>query len=286
VNRFFFSILILALPLFAQDVIIDLNDDGEVVLTKESFSKFPFIELSYATAEFSNENFNYTIAKNGETQIKLGNSYLINKKNHKVIDKYFFLGYSSKSQYYKNGNYGFAALENWKGGIGNRVNYELMFSDNIGIAPYYSAGLFLYNMTASTSPVLSYYGSADEKILNRTADNKTHFGTFWDSGANLKLGNHFSLSAGYSGYVYYPRFLTIKFLGSFIAYQIGLSALDNFNKQIINRSKVVGAVVDVVLKSAYNYMFYHFQKGSVNWPFNSEAPFVQEGLAIGLSFKF
>ncbi len=281
--------LMLSVSIFAQDVIIDLDEEGDINLFGIRANKKPLVELSYSINSLNQEDFVGSIKKNGELQLRLGYSVSTNTKSKKVYEEYFFFGFSNSNMNLGSSD-GFYEFNFYKIGSLSRISYALPLSRNVNILPYYAGGLFFYEMSDETNYVSPTYNtqgtSVDETIIKRTADEKFHFGNTFESGLRLKFNDSFSVFGSYGAYVYYPRFMTWKFLGSMITYQIGFTLLDNFDKIIIQKSPVLGAITDVILKSAYNYVFYYFQKGDMNWPISTETPFTDEGITFGFSINF
>ncbi len=276
--------------LFAQDIIIDIDDDGNVSVFNERNDLRPLIEVVYSSSNLKQKDFvpSDDIATNGAAQLRLGYAVVTDSKIKKMYEDYIFIGFSSPSMAI-GGSGSSHSFEIWKGGSISRISYALPLSNNVDFIPYYAGGLFLYSMSYTYEGAVPMYyteNRPNETIINRSADKKIHFGNTYESGMKIKFNNSFSVFGGYSAYVYYPRFMTWKFFGSILTYQIGLTLLDNFNRRIINNSTVAGVLIDVILKSAYNYMFYHFQKGDMNWPVVTETPFTQEGISAGISFNF
>ncbi len=280
-------IFLFSINLFAQDVIVDLDDNGDIILFNSRVNKQPLIELAYSFPKITHQDFqNTNLIKNiGDFQLRLGYTYTSDSKIRKIYEEYLLVGYSSPS-FALSPNGAYQSFETWKVGSISRVSYALSLSSNVDFVPYYSGGLFFYSMSFKDGGTHLFNSSNDKTIISRTADGKVHFGNMFESGIRFKLNNSFSLFGGYSGNMFYPRFMTWKFLGSLVTYQIGLTLIENFDSYILRRSNVAGAIVDVILKSAYNYMFFYFQKGDMNWPVNTETPFVHEGPVVGVSFNF
>ncbi len=283
-------VLFASASFFAQDVIIDLDENGDVILFNVRENKKPLIELTYSFMQLDHEDFvnPSAIKQDGDFQLRLGYTATRDTKIRKIYEEYVFFGYSSPSMNLGGENTGTHSFEIWKGGSVSRIGYAISLSKSVDFIPYYAGGIFLYSMSHNyEGAVLAYYhGEPNNTIIGRTADEKIHFGNTLESGVRLKFNDKLSVFGGYTGYVYYPRFMTWKFLGSLITYQIGLTLLDNFNRRIIRNSSVAGVIIDVILKSAYNYMFYYFQKGDMNWPVSTETPFTQEGFTAGFSINF
>ncbi len=274
--------------IFAQDVIIDLDENGDVIIFNTRDNKQPLIELIYSSLQINHEDFinSDQINQDGELQLRLGYTVSTDTKIRKIYEEYFFFGYSSPSMSLASAD-GQNSFDIWKGGSVSRISYAINLSNNAVFVPYYAGGVFFYSMSHSyEGGTPAYVNPVNANIIDRSVDERLHFGNTLESGFKIKFNNSFAVNAGYSGYVYYPRFMTWKFLGSLITYQIGLTLLDNFNRRVIKRSNVAGVLIDVVLKSAYNFMYYYFQKGDMNWPVSSEKPFTQEGITVGLSFNF
>jgi len=281
------ALFFLTTPFFAQDVIIDLDENGDVIIFNARDNKQPLIELSYSAVQLNHEDFsnNDLIKQDGDLQLHLGYTVATDTKIRKIYEEYLFLGYSSSSMSLSSSD-GIYSFDVWKVGSNSRISYAIPISSSVDFVPYYAGGMYFYSMGNSSESVAPIAGSPDETIINRTADKKVHFGNTFESGVRFKFNNSISVYGGYSAYVFYPRFMTWKSLGSVIIYQVGLTLLDNFNRRIIKRSNVAGVLVDVILKSAYNYMIYYFQKGDMNWPISTETPFTQEGFTVGFSFNF
>lgn len=282
-------ILLLSVSVLAQDVIIDLNDDGDIVIFGARANRKPLVELSYSINSLNQEDFVGTIKKNGEIQLHLGYTVNTDTKSKKIYEEYFFFGYSN-SNMNLGSNDGYYEFSLYKIGSLSRIGYAIPISGKIDFLPFYAGGLYLYDMSDKSNYVRpAYYtqGTNDnETIIKRTADEKFHLGNAFESGVRLRFNETFTVFGSYGAYVYYPRFMTWKFLGSIITYQIGFTLLDNFDKIIIRRSPVLGAITDVILKSAYNFVFYYFQKEDMNWPFATETPFTSEGVTLGFSINF
>ena len=282
-------VLLLSVSVFAQDVIIDLDDDGDIHIFGPRANRKPLVELSYSINALNQKDFVGTIKKNGEFQLRLGYTVNTDSKSRKIYEEYFFFGYSNSGMNLgsNDGNYEFNL---YKIGSLSRVSYAIPISGKMDFLPFYAGGLFMYEMSDKTNyaaPAFYVQGTNDnETIIKRTADEKFHLGNTFESGVRLRFNEAFTVFGSYGAYAYYPRFMTWKFLGSIITYQIGFTLLDNFDKIIIRKSPVLGAITDVILKSAYNYVFYYFQRGDMNWPISTETPFTDEGFSFGFSINF
>ncbi len=253
--------------------------------------KFPVLEVSVSDANFNNNNLASPFNFNSNLSFQINLGYKTFVKTHpaqKYFIKFLSLAYSSDKFINNDNRGGNIANELWEIIASSEIGYRYG-TGLLGLSPYYSSGYSLYNFSYSFSTVCpTLYGIqcvTNSETLNRFT-NGIHFGKSFEQGIKIDFGKKLAIKAGFSEQLFFARFMTWKFLGSELLYGIGRVALDKFNRNIIQNSPKVGAIIDVALVSGLNYLVYYFQKSNMNWPFNSEAPISYERFKLGISLTF
>ncbi|MEO8447798.1 MAG: hypothetical protein ABI528_09900 [bacterium] len=248
-----------------------------------SFEK-PSIELSYGQSDISIKDEKNVFGSPGMIELKLGFTSIYStpysNKVEKYINRFLFLSNASTDISADKNSTG---LNNrlWRFGMGSKEGYGIKLG-SFSVMPYSSNSIswsrFDYTVPAFvTATDLSYTENLKDAF---------RFGSISEAGINLQLTKGVSIQPKYEIADIYPRHLFGKqMLSSLIEYS-GLFMIDNFTTAVLKNAPVAGAVVNFILKNAYEFGFYQLRKDKMNWPFTSEAPLRYNTFKLGMSFTF
>ncbi len=146
------------------------------------------------------------------------------------------------------------------------------------------------------------FGSGDELNWTRTTFDKNligsdtllldfykdaiRFGEAYNSEFSFQLFDFISLQANYKYGLIFPRHLFWKHLGSFVIQEATRSLLENYLEKVFEMRPAAGPIVNFILQSSLNYLFYEFKKERMNWPFKTVQPLTYDIYSFGVKFTF
>ncbi len=251
----------------------------------------PLIEVQYGFGEPKHKIFNSEFNDVGLVELKLGNSAIDYYHDDFVELDAGYLFVSQLSQDLRDAEKDALKVDSklLRIGLGLRKGYGYG-NEAFTFIPYHSQNYMIAKLTKTNLPdvrttIPNENFEVDQEILGRYND-AFRFATSNEGGAKIELSNFLAVNGGYEFTVIYPRFMTWKHIGSYSIEMIGVSALDHFIEEIIDRSPLSGPIVNFILKNAYSYAFYTLRKEDMNWPFESETPLTYETFKFGFSFTF
>jgi hypothetical protein len=126
--------------------------------------------------------------------------------------------------------------------------------------------------------------SADAELLSLYE--AFRFGTKTEATVSVRVAPLVALNAGYERSAMFRRHLVWGWLGS-VALESGVGwALDKFIDRIVDASPAAAPIVNFVLKNGLSYGVYQLRKERMNYPFESEAPILNDTFKIGITFIF
>jgi hypothetical protein len=208
----------------------------------------------------------------------LNSSDFIYKYSHSNFSISNTKEYSTKNENLKNNE---VKTEAFKFAINSADGYGYRLGSNISLGLGTSGGL-VWTKLDFQNPASN---PQDQAALDYFGDD-IRFGTQTESQINIKFGNHIGLNAAYERSVVFPRTMFWYWAGSEITKGAASGLLNMFIKEIGKSSPEALPVVNIVLNSALNYGFYELRKQNMNWPIDTEAPFLFDSFKIGINANF
>ncbi len=261
------------------------QSDWEDYVSKAWGGKFePFMEFNAGYGSVSHKKFNGTFADVGSMELKLGFTELKKYKKYiQALDERYLFGTYTSSDLIKSisPEENSVKSEMWRFGMGNRLGYGY----EIG-----NSSLILYNQLqlAITKPQFSDTASLPQEdmyILNRLSGDY-RMGTTFEGGVMFYIAKSISINGGLEGAVVYPRYLFMKWMGSFALQAISLGLVSYFSEAIINASPFLGPIMYFALKNGIAAAWYFAMKDQMYWPVESEAPMAIATFRLGASLTF
>ena len=247
----------------------------------------PSIEISYGLAKINLDGFSQKFENTSKLDIKLGYASEHKTFAGKLVVKYVngfaeFGGFSNdldsrvKTPGSLNSNM-------WQFGLGKKEGYKI-YAGPVSILPYTSNGAIWSRLDMKSFPdsVSNYNDYSRINLFNKSL----RFGSKWEGGLNIGIGNMFSLNAGYERANVYQRYLFWKNIGSVIVEEAGLGLIDEFVGRVLHNEPIAGSIVNFVLKNAYEFGIYQLRSKQMNWPFDGEASLNFDTFKFGMGFRF
>ncbi len=176
------------------------------------------------------------------------------------------------------------ALEQWRVGTCRERGYGYRFGPGRSDA----ALLFLSTEGMQWTQVKireGMRGGADSVRLARF-DGRFRFGTKMDAVIRFRIAPLFAIDAGFERSAVFERHMFWRWAGSALLEGGGQWLLDRFVDRILKSTPEAAPVVAFLLKNAFAYGVYELRKESMNFPFDSEAPLMNDSFRVGLTFVF
>jgi hypothetical protein len=280
---FFFVFILLAGNIYSQGKKFTNTEDWWHYVSWDK----PTVELSYGFAKINLDGFSQRFENTSKADIKLGYASELKAFTGKSVVKYInafaeFGGYSNDldSRIKSIGNLN---SNLWQLGLGKKEGYKIR-AGNFSILPYTSNSIMWSRLDMKNFPD-SIASQTDFNRIN-LFNKSVRFGSNWEGGINIGIGNMISLQAGYERLNVYQRYLFWKNTGSQIIEQAGLGMLDEFIRRVLHDQPVAGSIVNFILKNAYEFGIYQLRSKQMNWPFGGEASLNFDTYKFGLGFRF
>lgn len=247
----------------------------------------PLINFEFCQAGFSNVDYDGIEFKPSPAlSLILGyykdanktQSTLYSSKTSEVLVSY----YSDKLWDLKENAKGYGT-ENWQFGVNWGEGYGNEFHKNFKIYFNHKSG---YSWTRFK---LSDRGSIEDTIFVSRFDryNETFkFGEQFQSTGSIVLFDLINLNASYQKMHVYPAHMFWYWSLSEIMESAAHSLLDEFVDEINKFSPELTPLFNILLKTGLSYGAYELKRNNMNWPFNTEPPFVIENFKVGIGFNF
>jgi hypothetical protein len=242
----------------------------------------PTITTSFGFTESSVNGLSQSLASPRTFELKLGGARIIEESEGilYIRHNYFTIAnltneVSRKSSTEINADiwrFGFA----WDKGYG----YGSTNSPAPSVLLMYSNGVHWSKLTVKENPNVA----ADAELLSLY--DAFRFGTKTEATVSVRVAPLVALNAGYERSAIFRRHLVWGWLGS-VALEGGANwALDGFIDKIVDASPAAAPIVNFVLKNGLSYGVYQLRKEKMNYPFESEAPILNDTFKIGVTFIF
>lgn len=247
----------------------------------------PLINFEFGQAGFSNADFDGIQFKPSPALSLILGYYKDANKTQSTLyssktSEVFVAYYSDKLWDLKENAKGYGT-ENWQFGVNWGEGYGNEFHKNFKIYFNHKSG---YSWTRFK---LSDRGSIEDTIFVSRFDryNETFkFGEQFQSTGSIVLFDLINLNASYQKIHVYPAHMFWYWSLSEIIESAAHSLLDEFVDEIKKFSPELTPLFNILLKTGLSYGAYELKRNNMNWPVNTEPPFVIENFKVGLGFNF
>lgn len=275
------------------------DDDFEFSLNNKDFkfkvssSKWifkpekPFIYFESGQANYSNKDYQgINFGSNSPMTLVLGyyeDKYMKNSTLYSSDTKDMFISYFSNNLMAINTNSSGYNTENWQFGINFGQGYGNELHKNFKIFFNYKSGFSWtrFNLIDKRNIVDTGFVDKFERY-----DEKFKFGSQFQSVGNIVLFDLVSLNASYQRMHVYPAHLFWYWSLSEIIEAAAQSLLDEFIDEIKKFSPELTPFFNILLKTGLSYGIYELRRNNMNWPIETEPPFVIENFKLGFGFNF
>ncbi len=253
----------------------------------------PLIEVNYGLGKLEHDNFGEgRFGDIGSFELKLGYSEIDTEYEDYLIEldsRYIFASKIDNKIRSDNDLEDFQyKSESFRLGFGNRQGYGYKFGP-AAVIPYNQGAILWnkFNKLERNKPLAPGFIELDnpDAVADRYGD-AFRFASLAEAGAKFEIASMIALNVSYEGTVIYPRHKFWKWLGSFVIEHSGYAALGEFAEEIMDRVPAAGPIMNIILRSGYQYAFYLLKKEKMNWPFNTEAPLAYEQFKFGITLTF
>lgn len=130
-----------------------------------------------------------------------------------------------------------------------------------------------------------FQGDVDSARLSRF-EGTFRFGTKMDAVIRLRLSPLFAIDAGYERSAVFERHLFWRWAGSALLEGGGQWLIDSFVDRILDSTPAAAPIVGFLLKNALAYGVYELRRESMNFPFDTESPLMNDTFRIGITMVF
>ncbi len=246
------------------------------------FQSRTLLELTYGQGNLHQSNFTNNFAPVGNWELKLGRSELdqFSPTNASLNEWYLFFSYASTGSALSNAEAEEVTSKFYSFGFG-RTEGLGYYGPNLSFIPFVSQSLLLTKIDDFSYPQ-NDLSEPDQEILN-TYPNSLRFGDRALYGFKFDILTSLQLTANYETSIIYPRYLFLKWAGSFVLAEAAYQALGYALGKFVDDYPVAGPIINFLVRSGYLYAYYALRKNNMNWPFSTEAPLRYEGFNLGVS---
>lgn len=249
--------------------------------------KKPFINFEVGAANYSNKDYESTDFKqNPFVTLTLGYYKDANKIQSTLYSSNtneVFVSYYSDQLWTLKENAGGFDTENWQFGINWGKGYGNEFHKYFKIYFNHKSGF------SWTRLKLANKGSIQDTLFVNRFDRYNEifkFGEQFQSTGSIILFDLINLNASYQRTHIYPAHMFWYWSLSEILEGAAHSLLDEFVDEIKQFSPELTPLFNIILKTGLSYGIYELRRNNMNWPVDTEPPFVIEKFKIGLGFNF
>lgn len=250
-------------------------------------NRIPALSVLYGFTANSLRGFNQSLAGPRYLELKAGGMKLESGWESPSVAKYRYEYITISNISNKLGNTspsGEVTTDTWRLGFAWERGYGYEMDDtDVGrlIVLYSSEGINWSRVNFTVAPLLP----ADSALAS-LYDDVFRFGTKMEAGLKVKLVPLVVLDAGFERGIVFPRHLFVKWLGSTILEGIAQSLIDRFVGRIMESSPAAAPIVAFVLKNGFAYSVYQLRREKMNYPFESDAPLLNNTFKFGLTLTF
>lgn len=172
-------------------------------------------------------------------------------------------------------------LEAWRFGFSNFDGYGYRIADAIDVHLNHAQGI---NWTRA-----SFRGETPDSVnylAKERLGNRFRFGENYESSISITPYKYVTLGATFEQAVVYPRHMFWYWTASKLVEASAFGLLDWFVDEVEERAPAVVPVVNFALKTGLSYGYYKLLKREMNWPINTEPPFMYDNFKVTLAINF
>jgi hypothetical protein len=270
------------------------NDDFKFTMKNDEYTsdkEKPFLLLEAGQSILTNTTFeerypNMNFKDNSISILRLGyykykhykESTLIKASSHDIFVSYAsdnIYDFDELSNNIQTQNWGFGI--NWTEGYGNEFhkNFRIIFNHTNG-------------MTWNRLALVDEKSISDTNFLHtfNRYNEKFKFGEQFQSKVEIVLFDIVNLNATYERRHIFPAYMFWYSALSGIIELASQSILDEFIDEVREFSPEITPIINFFLKSGLSYGLYELRRDNMNWPIETEAPFVMENFKVGFGLNF
>ncbi len=248
----------------------------------------PRIDLVYGFANpiYHKDAFKGGLSPVNVIGIELGYEKNSQYNNSETVYKYkhenFFLSnikeYSSKREA---GDFSKVRTEAWRFGFNSCSGFGYELGSGMKLALAASNGIGWTKLEFLDSAMTT----GDQESLNYVGD-AFRFGTQTEAVINVKFTENIGINAGFERAIVFPRHMFWYWAGSEVLRGVSTGLLSTFVKEIGKSSPSSVPIVNFILQNALNYGFYELRQKNMNWPIETEPPFMFDTFKVGVNVNF
>ncbi|HRS01670.1 MAG TPA: hypothetical protein P5545_03890 [Bacteroidota bacterium] len=261
-----------------------IEKQGKYTIYKDK----PFISLFVGQVNIDNKELNPDINQSADIQLLLGysdrkqypNTNLIRTKN-----KYISLKNLSNDIIDLKNETKLISAQTWNFGYNKSKDFGWNFGQAFKINLTHSDG---YNWSFMNFKITGI-DSTDRVVYPKQLmelNDKLKFGEGFSGGIEFELFDHIGLSAGYERMDVFPVHIFWEWVVSDMIEAAAQGMIDEFVNSVRKYSPWATPIISFALKNGLSYGLYELRRKNMNWPFNSQAPYVFETFKVGISYKF
>ncbi len=284
------AIIIMVNPGFAQ---YDDNGGSEDLVSYLSLGwswggvdgSRPFIEAGYGLSYLTHQDMARDFYVSGMLEARIGYS-LIDSFSRGIVglhDQFINASYSEKDYNsvitQDETNLIDEKLTRFGFGVRHGYGYNLKI---IKIIPYTQHSMQWYKMDSVRPHDIS---SPDSALLDRFEDSY-RFGLSNEAALKIRLFRSIDATASYEYSVIYPRVVFLQWFVSYTVLYISEGVISKFARDIVKDSPLLGPILYFALTNGVIWAYTYALRNDMNWPFESEAPMINNVAKLSVSISF
>lgn len=247
------------------------------------FNRMPAISAYYGFTENTLNGLTQSLANPRSLELRLGGIRIEEESDGIIQMKHNYFTLANVSNEIGNKSSGNEINTNmWRFGFAWEKGYGYGSKDSPApaIILNHSNGIHWSKLTVKGNVPIA----ADKELLS--SYDAFRFGTKMEAGVTFRVAPLVAVTAGYERSVIFRRHLVTQWLGSVALEGAANWVLDGFIDKIMDASPEAVPVVNFLLKNGLSYGVYQLRKEKMNYPFDSEAPIVNDTFKVGVTFIF
>ncbi|GEM_PF-1039371 len=270
------------------------NDDFNFSTQDEEYTsdeEKPFLLLEAGRSILSNSTFkdrypNMNFKDNSISILRLGYYKYTHYKENTLIQTSsndLFVSYASDKIYDFDELSNDIQTQNWGFGLNLTEGYGNEFHKNFKIIFNHTNG-----MTWNRLALVDKNSISDTNFIQtfNRFNEKFKFGEQFQSKVEIVLFDIVNLNATYERRHIFPAYMFWYSALSGIIELASQSILDEFIDEVRKFSPDITPIINFILKSGLSYGIYELRRDNMNWPIQTESPFVMENFKVGFGLNF
>lgn len=252
--------------------------------SKKHFER-PYFEMNYGLSKIAFDGFSQNFENASTISFKIGSGTKFNENCREIdyISGFLAISNSSTDLDFRDKSDEKLKSSIWQITAGKKDGY-IIKTGKVGILPYCSNG-FTWSYLSMTNLPDSINFRDD---FNRLSDiNKAvRFGMRWEGGIHFQIQDVVSFQLKYERVNVYPRHLFWAQTGSWLVEEAGLGMVDEFTDKVLYDYPTAGAILNFLLRNAYEFAIYELRSKEMNWPFGGIPSLNYSSVSFGVGFTF